>query len=358
MAGSAATASDAALRAGSQLLHRPERLEPVELVRRLGAVQAQDVRAFPLALRARTAGLSDARVREEAGLVRAWLMRGTLHLVPAEDVAWMRELLAPRGAAASRRRMAQLGFSGRAAERAVALVRDALGDGPLDRAGVAELLERAGLPSTGQAPVHVLGRAAAEGVLVLGLDDRILPAPEPHPAPADPAAELARRHLAARAPAGPEDLAAWSGLGLREARRAWAELELVAVGDGHALRGHEPDRVPQDLVRLLPAFDELLLGWADRTPVVPDEHAEAVLPGGGMLRATVTTGGRVAGTWTQRGVDLFEPVDVAAELEELRLWRSPGRPGGSSDADRLTLGRARTARPRTARRCPRPPGAS
>jgi hypothetical protein len=335
MARSAATASrpggaPEALRAGSQLLHRPERLGPAELVRRLGAVQAQDVRAFPLALRARSEGLTDARVREEPGLVRAWLMRGTLHLVPAEDVAWMRALLAPRGAAASRRRMAQLGFDERAAERAVGLVREALGDGPLERAGVAALLERAGLPSTGQAPVHVLGRAAAEGVLVLGLDDRVLPAPESGAGrPADPLAELARRHLATRAPARPEDLAAWSGLGLREARRAWSELDLVEVGDGHALRGREPDPVPPGLVRLLPAFDELLLGWADRGPIVPEEHARAVRPGGGILRATVIAGGRVAGTWTQRGVDLFQPVDVAAELEELRLWRSSGGPGGS-----------------------------
>jgi hypothetical protein len=249
-------------------------------------------------------------------------MRGTLHLVPAEDAEWMRALLAPRGATASRRRMAQLGFDERGAERAVGLVRDALAGGPLERVDVAALLERAGLPSTGQAPVHVIGRAAAEGVLVLGLDDRILPAPPASRVPADPAAELARRHLATRAPARPEDLAAWSGIGVREARRAWAELDLVACGEGHALRGHEPEPVSPGLVRLLPAFDELLLGWADRTPVVPEEHATAVRPGGGILRATVTAGGRVAGTWTRAAVELFEPVDVAAELEELRLWSS------------------------------------
>jgi hypothetical protein len=332
MARSAATASDrgARLRAGAQLLHRPERLEPVELVRRLGAVQAQDVRAFPLALRARSEGLTEARVRDEPGLVRAWLMRGTLHLVPAEDVAWMRGLLAPRGAAASRRRMAQLGFDERGAERAVRLVRAALGDAPLQRADVAALLESAGLPCTGQAPVHVIGRAAAEGVLVLGLDDRIHPAPPAGPVPADPAAELARRHLAARAPGRPEDLATWSGIPLGEARRAWSGLDLVESGDGHALRGRVPDPVPPDLVRLLPAFDELLLGWADRTPVVPAEHAGDVLPGGGSLRATVTRGGRAVGTWTREGVELFAPADVAGELSELRLWRSPADPGGSS----------------------------
>lgn len=325
----------AALRAGAQLLHRPERLTAEDLVRRLGAVQAQDVRAYPLALRARTDGLT-AEAVAGADVVRTWLMRGTLHVVAPEDAAWMRDLLAPRQAAASRRRMGQLGFSEASADRAVELVRDALAGGPLTRAEVAALLERAGLPCTGQAPVHVLGRAAARGILVHGRDDTFVLAADrlpraPHPR--DPAVELARRHLASRAPARPEDFAAWSGLPLGTARAAWGALDLVELADGWALRGHVPGPVPEDLVRLLPAFDELLLGWKAREHAVAPEHAKAVFPGGGMLRATVTVGGRVAGTWTKAGVELFAPVAryaVDAELAEIRRARRPARPAGTS----------------------------
>jgi Winged helix DNA-binding domain len=323
MSRSGATATE--LRAGALLLHRPERLAPDELVRRLGALQAQDVRAFPLALRARTEGLTAAAVAESPGIVRTWLMRGTLHLVPEEDVAWMRALLAPRTAAMTRRGLAQLGFSEDAVGRAIGLVRDLLAGGPCTRADVAALLRRHGLPSAGRAPAHVIGRAATEGVLVLGLDDRVLPAPPPGRAPAEPAVELARRHLAARAPARPEDFAAWSGLPLGAARAAWGELDAVEAGHGGwALRGHEPEPVPPGLVRLLPAFDELLLGWKGREHVVTPEHAKAVLPGGGMLRATVTVGGRAAGTWRRDGVELWAPVDrslLDAELAEIRSWR-------------------------------------
>jgi hypothetical protein len=242
----------------------------------------------------------------------------------------MRELLAPRGAAGSRRRLAQLGFDEAATDRAVGEVQRALDDGPLTRAGVAALLERAGLPCTGQAPVHVLGAAAARGVLVLGTADEILPAPARGRAPRDPLAELARRHLASRAPGGPPDLAAWSGLPIGMARTAWESLDVVEHGDGWALRDHVPDPVPDDLVRLLPMFDELLLGWKDRTPVVRPAHAKAVLPGGGILRATVTVGGRVAGTWTRSGVELFAPVPERALEAELRRVRSPADPAGSS----------------------------
>jgi hypothetical protein len=326
MPASAATGSDpgalqARLRAGAQLLHRPERLTAEELVRRLGAVQAQDRRAYPVALRARTEGLT-AEAIAGADLVRTWLMRGTLHLVAPEDAAWMRDLLAPRRATATRRRLAQLGYDDRAAERAVRLLGAALADGPLTRREIAAALERAGLPGTGQGPVHVIALAAAKGVVVPGPGDSVVLAADrlpAAPAPAEPVVELARRHLRARAPAAPEDFAAWSGLPLGEARAAWRRLDLVDVGGlGWALRGAEPEPVPHRLVRLLPMFDELLLGWKDRSPVLAPEHAAAVLPGGGMLRATVTVGGRVAGTWTAEGVELFGRADRRAVQRELR----------------------------------------
>jgi hypothetical protein len=49
---------------------------------------------------------------------------------------------------------------------------------------------------------------------------------------------------------------------------------------------------------LIPAFDELLLGWRDRTPTVPLAHAKAVHPGGGILRPIVLEDGVAIGTWT------------------------------------------------------------
>ena len=55
----------------------------------------------------------------------------------------------------------------------------------------------------------------------------------------------------------------------------------------------------------LPAFDELLLGWRDRTPTVPAEHARDVHPGGGILRAVVLEDGVAVGTWSARGVALW-----------------------------------------------------
>ena len=103
-------------RAGSQLLHRPPVKGGVaELVAHLLAVQAQDVAAFPLALRARAEGLTAAAL-----VAAAWRtgrscgrggLRGTLHLMAAEDLALVVPLCGPPRVAASRRRAAQEGIA-------------------------------------------------------------------------------------------------------------------------------------------------------------------------------------------------------------------------------------------------------
>jgi hypothetical protein len=143
-------------------------------------------------------------------------------------------------------------------------------------------------------------------------------------------AELARRHARAHPPAGPEDLAAWSGLGMSDARRAFAaiaaELEEVEVLCRRAwiVPGLEP-ALPE--VRLLPAFDGILLGHRDRALIVRPEHARDVLPGGGILRPTVLAGGLVEGTWRfERGtpeVAAFDPPgpDVSAEIADVVRFR-------------------------------------
>jgi hypothetical protein len=117
-------------------------------------------------------------------------------------------------------------------------------------------------------------------------------------------AELGRRYLAAHAPAEPEDLAAWSGLPLGEARRAL---------DGASAPVPETEAPG---VRLLPAFDEWLLGWKDRTFALPEELRRQVHPGGGILRPTVTRDGLVAGTWrAERKGDRLR-IDTGVEVPE------------------------------------------
>ena len=304
-------------RAAAQLLHRPRKATSTEVVRRLLAVQAQDLRAARLALRARapalTAASIDTALTEERSLVVAWLGRGTLHLVTAEDYPWLLALTAPRRFATSRRRLGQEGVSPDDAERAVAIVERSLAAaGPLTRAELAERIAARGIRTEGQATPHLLMLAAIRGVTLLGpLRDGVQAfvlardwlGTNPRPAERDTAlAELARRYLAAHGPASAADLAAWAGLPLRDARAGLGAVasELTdAGGDLVDLVSREParERIP---ARLLPAYDPYLLGWKDRSFAVPAEHARRVHPGGGLLRATATVDGLAVGTWSLR----------------------------------------------------------
>ena len=325
-------------RLAAQLLARRGASEPGAVTRHLLAVQAQDLRAARLALRARAAGFAagavDAALSRPGELVVAWLLRGTLHLVAPEDHGWLLALTAPGREVASRRRLGQEGVRWEEAERAVGLVERALGhEGPLTRVELGVRLARAGIPTAGQALPHLLGLAATRGVAVLGpvregsqafvLAREWLPRGDGGPRDRDAAlVELARRYLAAHGPAREEDLARWSGLPLRDARAGLRGMAggVEPLGDGFVdLAGRSAgaeagEDAPPDGValRLLPAFDPYLLGWRDRGFAVDPADARRVHPGGGMLRAVVVVDGRAVATWSARRANGRLAVTVAA----------------------------------------------
>jgi len=299
-------------RSASQLLHRRERLRPAALVRRLLAVQAQDGRAAALALRARSEGLTAAAIEGDDELVVAWLNRGTLHLVHRDDHPWLLALTAPTRFANNRRRLGQEGVSPQDADRAVAIVRAAVAEaGPLTRSELAACMAAQGIRTEGQATPHLLMLAALRGVVVMDARRRYAladPAPE---VDRDRAlAELARRYLAAHAPASDRDLAAWAGLPLRDARTGLQALDAPPP---------EPTAEPVP-PRLLPAFDPYLLGWKDRAFAVPRRLARRVHPGGGMIRATATVDGVVVGDWD------VDDDRFAAERADVERFLSGARP--------------------------------
>jgi hypothetical protein len=149
-------------------------------------------------------------------------------------------------------------------------------------------------------------------------------------------AELARRYLAAHPPAAPQDLAAWSGLPMPDARAGFAamegDLEEVRVLDRTAwvLRGS--DRADEPVVRLLPAWDNFLLAHRNRALTVDPAREIGVMPGGGVLRPSLMVNGRIEGSWRlERGTPAVEPFAdlspavasaVEAEAADVVRYRS------------------------------------
>jgi hypothetical protein len=288
---------------------------PREAVASLCAVQAQDYRGALWAVGLRTRHASEADVERaiaDRSIVRTWPMRGTLHLVAAADVRWMMELLAPRAVAANAARERQLGLDRAAFARSRALLGRALRGGRrLTRDALYAVLREGGVSPAGQRGIHVLWRLAHERLLCPAARDgkqqtfalfeewvprgRALSREEG-------LAELAARYFGGHGPATIQDLAWWSGLAAGDVREALALARpglAREVVDGRELWRSASARARRgagDAAHLLPAFDELLVGYRDRSAILAPAHADRVHH---LLSPTIVAGDRVVGTWTR-----------------------------------------------------------
>jgi hypothetical protein len=324
-------------RLAAQLLAGAPAVDPVAVLERLLAVQAQDARGARLAIRARTEELTAAAVdhalSEERSLLITWLNRGTLHLVRREDYAWLHALTTPPVLRPNARRLAQEGVTEAAAERGVAAIVRALGtEGPLTRRTLRERVAAAGVPTAGQALVHLLLLASLRGLIVrgpmLGREQAYALVRDwlGEPAAVDrerALAELCRRYLAGHAPADDRDLARWSGLALRDIRAGLQSIagELREREDGLIELARGGPLAPLPPPMLLGAFDPLLLGWRSRDELLAGNGA--IVTTNGLFRPFALVRGRAVAIWSLAGgqvtlkpfVRLARDVRLALERE-------------------------------------------
>ncbi|GAA3388230.1 winged helix DNA-binding domain-containing protein [Cryptosporangium minutisporangium] len=285
-------------------------------------------------------------------VVRTGLMRRTIHLLTADDaLAWRSRhdaMLRQRMLGVYRRDLDGVDLDELAATgarlmadgqpRSTSEVGKVLADRwpdvgarVLGDAVVGSLIPMVQLPPRG------VWRATA-GVKNLPMEAWLGRAVDPPAAPgSDPVGEaLVRRYLAAYGPAATADLRAWCGLaGLPHAVAA-VRPELVAFRDE---RGRElldlpdaprPDPDTPAPVRYLPAFDNAILGYDDRTRIVDDAHRGLSVAG----QRAVLVDGRVAALWTvEAGTVVVTPLRpfsaadrtaVAEEGRELAGFLSNG----------------------------------
>jgi len=346
------------MRAAAQCLTRDTaatRRRPAAILRQVVGLQAQVLSAAALGMRVRSTGLRFSDVKralvDDRSIVRTWLMRGTLHLVATDDIRWSVQLLGPVFARAGASRQAQLGLDDGLKTRGVAALRTILADaGPLTRRELFDRLRARGIlldPKT-QATIHLIGLAAMQGVLCVGperddgestyvlLDDWVPSARTPTREAA--LAELARRYFAAYGPATVEDLGAWSGIAMADARsavaRAKPSLADVTIqgqpGFVHKARLRQVTASAPPDVRLLPAFDTYLLGYRRRDLAVAPALQRRLQRGGGWLHPAVVVDGRAVAAWSlrtsaRRGLVQVERISrairIAVEAEVADIGR-------------------------------------
>ncbi|WP_326834681.1 winged helix DNA-binding domain-containing protein [Amycolatopsis rhabdoformis] len=337
------------------LLERADR-SALDAVAQLCGLQAQEPQEPFLGLWSRVRAFDPAELSKllvDRQVVRTHLMRRTVHLVTAEDaLAWRTRhetMLRGRVLGVYRSELADVDLTELAAAgHAVLADGEPRSMGELARAvadrwpepaprALGEMLVAALVPVVQLPPRGVWRQKAGARYLPLSAWlGREIPAPPDDVVGAD----LVRRYLAAYGPALTADLRAWSGLSGLPAAVAAVRPELVSFRDE---RGRElldlphaprPDPDTPAPVRFLPAFDNALLGYSDRTRIVDDAHRSLSVAG---TRVTLVDG-RVSATWTCDGDTVMvtplrkltraERTAVVEEGEALAAFLAEGGHGG------------------------------
>jgi hypothetical protein len=330
----------------------------VETARRLGGVHAQVMSCAELALAARVDGMRVEDVREalweRRDLVKTWAMRGTLHLLPADELALWAGALPTRGY--HWRSAAWTRYFGVSVEELEALVA-AIGSS-LDGRGLTR--EELGIAMGEHSGPHaqelmtsgwgtLLKPVAMEGRLVFGSNrGRNVAFVNPHEwiGPYEPLAtdeamsEVVRRWLRVHGPGTREDFARWWGISPGRARKPLEALgdELVKVSvegrpafalaeDSNALKRARPDL----RARLLPGFDPHIVGFFPREGLVEPEFKARVSRTAGWISPVVVAGGKPVGVWKHelRKGTMEITVEPFAKLPAARFREL------STDAERL-----------------------
>ncbi|MBV9356514.1 MAG: AlkZ family DNA glycosylase [Chloroflexi bacterium] len=309
----------AQLRLHSQRVATSDLASPQAAARWMLAMQAQDLPGarWSVGLRVPGSTVADVNAALARGeIVRSWPLRGTLHLVAAENLAWLLALTAPRmqQAAAGRHRQLELDADTFARAREVA-VGTLEGGRALSRRDLFAAFSAHGISSAGQRGPHLLAYLCQSGTLCLGPMQGAEQAivllrewvPKARQLDRDQAlGELALSYFASHGPATVPDLKRWAGLTTRDAALGLAvagdRLESWLLDDTrYWLAAGTRDGRHARRVQLLPGFDEYLLGYADRRAALAEAHREAIVPGGnGMFLSTIVSDGQVVGTWRRR----------------------------------------------------------
>ena len=304
------------LRLRVQGLRAPFDASAPEVVRRFAAVQAQEFLPAQWGLAARIPAdrrpdaASVAAAIDAGEILRTHVLRPTWHFLHPDDARWVMEVSAERVYGASRTYVRRLGLEGEIGTRGLGILAASLESGHRTRAELSAALEAAGLPLTGLAFTYLLMMAELDRVAISGANagkqrtyaafDERVPASAPRPRE-EAIAELAARFIASRGPATERDFASWSGFTLGDARRAFADaadpaglgagrIEHVDVdGTTHAFdaasvaaldeAGQSSDAGGHDVVDLLQAYDEYIMGYAPpRSYLLPAGRSDPVHP--------------------------------------------------------------------------------
>ena len=308
-----------------------------ELVTCMGAMQAQDYAMAKWGIGIRIPKITDDAVTRSinAGeIIRTHVMRPTWHFVSSNDIYWMLELTAPRILNSMKSRHKQLELTDEIIKKSNNLIVNALSNNNhLTRGELVDQFKQAGFRLKDNRAAHLLMRAELDGLICSGKTKGKNPTyallPERVPTKKkltkeEALAKLALTYFTSHGPATLKDFTWWSGLTVKDAKTGieLVKNEMVAKEYNEQLYWFSPDnaiREKNDSVYLLPAFDEFIISYKDRSPSISANHKEKTFSSNGIFWPVVLINGKVNGLWkrTIHKNSLYTEISLFEEVSSL-----------------------------------------
>lgn len=333
--------SIAAIRLVSQqLIHAEARTAP-ELVRYFAAIQGQEYAQTRWSIGLRLNQLNDQQVEQDltdGKILRTHLLRPTWHFVAAEDIRWIVKLTAPRTRQASAYMYRQTGLETKLFNKANRIIEKLLtGNKHLTREEINVEFKKNKIAADGHRLSYIMFDAEQEGLICSGprrgnqftyalIEERV---PASRSFSGDEAlAELGRRYFNSRGPATLKDLATWSGLTMTDCKRGLSIIksefsQTTLEKQEYFFKERKlPDRKLLDQVNLMPIYDEMIMGYKDRTAYMEVRNKIKPVPAF-SFDCAIMHEGQIIGTWRRtinaKSVDVeYKPfLKFSAKQEKL-----------------------------------------
>lgn len=291
---------------------------PKELVAWMGAMQAQDYNQAKWAIGIRMPHMTESQIEtafNQGEILRTHVMRPTWHFVSADDIYWMLQLTAPQIRSVLNSRHRELGITELLINTSYLVIEEAINareDQCLTREELLYALNQAGIPTDLQRASHIMLRAEIDGILCSGpvkgkkqtyalLSRRV---PDKKTLSKEEAlARLAKNYFSSHGPATLADFIWWSGLPASDARKGLESIknDLVSVKiapDTYWLAESDSNTMKlPDSVYLLPAFDEFLISYKNRSASITLEDHKKAISSNGIFRPVILVNGQISGLW-------------------------------------------------------------
>ncbi len=314
---------------------------PLEVVRYMCGIQAQEdeMAKWGIGIRMINPDHNHITAELDAGtIIRTHIFRPTWHYIPGEDLKWMMAFSSPYIKRLNASREKQYGLDGPLLRKTRKIIESAFKEQPhLTKEQITIRLQANKINMGAERPIHILYDAECCGLICSGprighrhsyalVDLRV---PNSIQKSGEEAlVELTKRYFQSHGPATTRDFAKWISIPLAKAKEGIASLgntlQTWSSGGVHYYFIPGPETTyPMNDFFMLPAYDEYLIGYADRSFALEEKYKKSTMTANGILYPTLIYRGKVKGRWIRKksgtgyavGFDWFYPPSSSLTIK-------------------------------------------